>query len=69
VSQYVATMQGSGPLYDELHELLGGEFEPGPIHRFFAELAGVPVHECCDRGERPRCCFEIASADDGVGQK
>jgi predicted ArsR family transcriptional regulator len=33
-----------------------------------AELAGVPVHECCDRGERPRCCFEVASAD-GVGQK
>jgi hypothetical protein len=33
-----------------------------------AELAGVPVHECCDRGGRPRCCFEIASAD-GVGQK
>jgi predicted ArsR family transcriptional regulator len=29
-----------------------------------AELAGVPVHERCDRGERPRCCFEIASADD-----
>jgi predicted ArsR family transcriptional regulator len=28
-----------------------------------AELAGVPVHERCDRGERPRCCFEIASAD------
>jgi predicted ArsR family transcriptional regulator len=31
-----------------------------------AELAGVPVHERCDRGERPRCCFEIASADDTV---
>jgi predicted ArsR family transcriptional regulator len=29
-----------------------------------AELAGVPIHEHCDRGERPRCCFEIASADD-----
>jgi predicted ArsR family transcriptional regulator len=27
-----------------------------------AELAGVPVHERCDRGERPRCCFEIATA-------
>ncbi len=27
-----------------------------------AEVAGVPVHEHCDRGERPRCCFEIASA-------
>jgi predicted ArsR family transcriptional regulator len=24
-----------------------------------AELAGVPVHERCDRGERPRCCFGI----------
>jgi predicted ArsR family transcriptional regulator len=23
------------------------------------ELAGVPVHERCDRGERPRCCFEV----------
>jgi predicted ArsR family transcriptional regulator len=34
-----------------------------------AELAGVPVREQCDRGERPRCCFEVASADDGVGQK
>jgi len=29
-----------------------------------AELAGVPVHECCDRGEGPRCCFEVASAGD-----
>jgi predicted ArsR family transcriptional regulator len=29
-----------------------------------AELAGVPVHERCDRSERPRCCFEIASASD-----
>jgi predicted ArsR family transcriptional regulator len=29
-----------------------------------AELAGVPVHEHCDRGERPRCCFEVASAGD-----
>jgi predicted ArsR family transcriptional regulator len=28
------------------------------------EVAGVSVHEQCDRGERPRCCFEIASAGD-----
>jgi predicted ArsR family transcriptional regulator len=33
-----------------------------------AELAGVPVHERCDRGERPRCCFEIASAGE-AGRK
>lgn len=23
------------------------------------ELVGMPVRERCDRGERPRCCFEI----------
>ena len=26
-----------------------------------AEVAGVPVRERCDRGERPRCCFEVAN--------
>ena len=26
-----------------------------------AEVAGVSVHEQCDRGERPRCCFEVAT--------
>jgi predicted ArsR family transcriptional regulator len=31
-----------------------------------AELASVPVHEHCNRGERPRCCFEIASAGDAA---
>ena len=25
-----------------------------------AEVVGVPVRECCDRGERPRCQFEIS---------
>jgi len=25
-----------------------------------AELLEVPVRECCERGERPRCCFQIA---------
>ena len=29
-----------------------------------SELVGVPVYEHCDRGERPRCCFEVAPADD-----
>jgi predicted ArsR family transcriptional regulator len=31
-----------------------------------AEVAGVSVQEHCDRGERPRCCFEIASAGDAA---
>jgi predicted ArsR family transcriptional regulator len=29
-----------------------------------ADVAGVQVHERCDRSERPRCCFEVARADD-----
>jgi hypothetical protein len=32
-----------------------------------ADLVEAPVRECCDRGERPRCCFEIA-APGGTGQ-
>ena len=24
-----------------------------------AEVVGEPAHECCDRSERPHCCFEI----------
>jgi predicted ArsR family transcriptional regulator len=32
------------------------------------ELAGVPIYEHCDRGERPRCCFEVASSDDTLQQ-
>jgi predicted ArsR family transcriptional regulator len=26
-----------------------------------AEVAGVSVQEHCERGERPRCCFEVVS--------
>jgi predicted ArsR family transcriptional regulator len=26
-----------------------------------AEVVGVPVRECCNRSERPHCCFEIRS--------
>ena len=24
------------------------------------ELTGLPIQECCDRGEQPRCQFEVA---------
>jgi predicted ArsR family transcriptional regulator len=33
-----------------------------------AELAGVPVHEHCDRSGSPRCCFEVAHPHD-TGQE
>ena len=38
VAQYIAVMKGSGPLYDELHELLDVDLPPTAIHRFFASL-------------------------------
>lgn len=41
VSQYVATMQGSGPLYDELHTRFEAALEPGPLHRFLARLPAI----------------------------
>ena len=31
------------------------------LESLVTEIVGVPVHECCDRSERPRCCFEIDS--------
>lgn len=41
VAQYVALMKGSGPLYDELHDLLAERAMPTSIHRFFAALPAV----------------------------
>jgi DNA-binding SARP family transcriptional activator len=38
VAQYIAVMKGSGPLYDELHELLDVDLPPTAVHRFFASL-------------------------------
>ncbi|HZB84656.1 MAG TPA: hypothetical protein VE288_17615 [Rubrobacteraceae bacterium] len=34
------------------------------IETLLSELTGIPVHEHCDRGDRPRCCFEVASFGD-----
>ena len=41
IAQFAALMQGSGPLYDELHELLAARGAPTSIHRFFAALPRV----------------------------
>jgi len=49
VSQAVATLNGSGRLYDALHRLLETDTAPGPIHRF---LATLPAH-LRERGQQP----------------
>jgi DNA-binding SARP family transcriptional activator len=41
VAQYVAVMKGTGPLYDELHELIDTDLAPTSVHRFFASLPPV----------------------------
>jgi DNA-binding SARP family transcriptional activator len=41
VSQYIATMKGFGPLYDELHSRFEAAVEPGPLHRFLARLPAL----------------------------
>ena len=42
VSQYVATMQGSGPLYDELHLRFEEAVEPSPAASILARLPAAP---------------------------
>jgi DeoR family transcriptional regulator, suf operon transcriptional repressor len=34
------------------------------IESLIAEMLRVPVRECCDRSEQPKCCFEIGSRAD-----
>jgi hypothetical protein len=31
------------------------------METLLAEFLATPVRECCERGERPRCCFEIVA--------
>jgi len=40
VAEYVALMKGSGPLHDELHDLLSTRAPPTSVHRSLASLAG-----------------------------
>jgi hypothetical protein len=40
VSEYVAVMTGSGPLYDELHHLFDADYQPTNVHTM---LAAVPA--------------------------
>lgn len=41
VSQYIAVMAGSGPLYEKLHGLFDADYPPTPLHGFFATLPKI----------------------------
>ena len=32
------------------------------VEALLSEVIGATVRECCDRGERPRCCFHVETA-------
>jgi hypothetical protein len=38
VSQYAYLLDGSGPLYDALHEVFNQDYPPTPLHAFLAEV-------------------------------
>jgi predicted ArsR family transcriptional regulator len=37
-------------------------FELTHMESLVTEIVGVAVRECCERSERPKCCFEIETA-------
>lgn len=39
------------------------------VETLIAELTGVPVRERCERGAKPRCCFEVALAESTAAQE
>lgn len=41
VSQYIAVVNGSGPLYEELRKLFDADYPPTILHEFFATLPHV----------------------------
>ncbi|MGH8489325.1 MAG: SIR2 family NAD-dependent protein deacylase [Gammaproteobacteria bacterium] len=41
VSQYASVMMGTGPLYEELHKVFDANYQPTPVHTFFAQLPSV----------------------------
>jgi predicted ArsR family transcriptional regulator len=39
------------------------------VETLIAELAGVSVRERCERGGKPRCCFEVTLAESTVAHE
>jgi DNA-binding SARP family transcriptional activator len=63
VAEYVALMQGVGPLYDELHTLFDREAAAGPVHRGIAELIAL-----LRRQGAPCQLIVTTNFDDGLEQ-
>jgi hypothetical protein len=51
VSQYFAVMDGEGPLYTELREVLDGDYPPTAVHEYLAALPDARAR--CDKANPP----------------
>ena len=41
VAQFLDVMEGSGELYQRLHDVFNASYEPGPVHMFFARIQPI----------------------------
>jgi len=53
ISQYVAVMTGTGPLYEELHTLFDDDYPPTRLHTFLAALPRLLREKSLPRTEDP----------------
>lgn len=62
VSQFVAVKSGIGPLYDELRKVFKVEYQPTPLHMFFAMLPRL----LRERGFPPELVIVTTNYDDAL---
>lgn len=65
VSQYIAVMEGSGPLYEELRKLLDADYPSTALHQFFAKLPSA----LRNKGYPPRYQLIVTTNYDDVMER
>lgn len=60
VQEDVLRIRSSGCLLAEA--IHGQPYVCNAMAAFLAELLGADVRQCCNRSDRPRCCFEVRRA-------
>ncbi len=58
VSEYAYVMSGSGPLYEELHQVFDADYAISPLHLFLAELP-----RRLEQADQPRRCQLIVTTN------
>jgi hypothetical protein len=66
VSQYAAVNDGTGTLYEELHDIFRPEYPPTRVHRFFAELPKLFEARRADAPDDPFQLIVTTNYDDAL---